>query len=193
MGFVRGNQQLLVVRAVSGIAALFLGPKVVPNPVKAIEPVPRTGGRGVSRVTPASIPAPSTWRLTVNGLVQNKLQLSFEDFTSLPQLRWTGYLQCDDLLLVERGTWKGVAVHEVLGRAGLDPRAARIVFYSDKGAYKDSLSLEEAARPDFMLAHEQDGLPLAPEHGQPLRLVVPSVYGLKWVKWITRVGAIPGP
>lgn len=174
-----------------GIVALFVGKDIFPRVTGGGGP--SAGGTKRFRINSVKDGPPfdqATWRMTVDGLVRNPLSFTFSQFTDLPQVKLT-----DDFLCVEGwgvpGTeWKGVAVKELMQRAGIDPQATHLVFHSGDGIYADSLTLEQAGLDDVMLVHEINGEPLPPEMGQPVRLTFPGHYGYKYVKWVERVEAI---
>jgi DMSO/TMAO reductase YedYZ molybdopterin-dependent catalytic subunit len=93
--------------------------------------------------------------------------------------------------------WTGTPLAPLLRETGLADGAAEIVFTgADRGiqggvehAYARSLPLAEALRDDVLLAYEMNGAPLLPQHGAPLRLVVPGWYGMTHVKWLTSIAA----
>jgi DMSO/TMAO reductase YedYZ molybdopterin-dependent catalytic subunit len=97
--------------------------------------------------------------------------------------------------------WTGTPLAGVLAEAGVRPDSAEIVFTGvDHGIqgeveqdYQRSLTLEETAREDVLLAWAMNGQPLPPQHGAPLRLVVPGWYGMTSVKWLSRVEAVASP
>ena len=99
---------------------------------------------------------------------------------------------------VSTAEWTGVPLSEVLNEAGLDESAREIVFHgADRGfdrgiehGYSRSLMLAEAMHEDVLLAYDMNGAPLLPQHGAPLRLVVPRWYGMASVKWLERIEAI---
>jgi methionine sulfoxide reductase catalytic subunit len=173
----------------AGILALFLGPNVFSR-------LSATSGSGGFRINSIRTPDPidlATWQLAVTGLVRTPLQLSWQEFSALPQ---TG--EKDDFLCVEgwgvKGVeWTGVRVREVLDRAGLDPSATHLVFLSSDLEYYDALTVAQARTDDVLLAHELNGEPLAFEHGWPVRLVTPGLYGYKYVKWVMRIDAVAEP
>jgi DMSO/TMAO reductase YedYZ molybdopterin-dependent catalytic subunit len=102
---------------------------------------------------------------------------------------------------VGNAEWTGVPVHEVLERAGVGEGAVEVVFTGlDHGLegeveqdYERSLPLSEAMRQDVILAYEMNRQPLPPQHGFPLRLVVPGWYGMTSVKWLTRITVVVRP
>src|SRR5437867_926996 len=97
--------------------------------------------------------------------------------------------------------WTGTPLAGVLDDAGVDPAAVELVFTgADHGIektyehdYARSLSLADATRPEVLLVHEMNGRPLEPQHGFPLRLLVPGWYGMTQVKWLTRIDAVDAP
>lgn len=99
---------------------------------------------------------------------------------------------------VSTAEWTGVPLRFVLERAGLRTSARELVFHgADRGFdagvehhFARSLVLAEAMRDDVLVAHAMNGAPLAPQHGAPLRLVVPGWYGMASVKWLRAIEAI---
>jgi DMSO/TMAO reductase YedYZ molybdopterin-dependent catalytic subunit len=70
-------------------------------------------------------------------------------------------------------------------------RAGGVQFTSAEIPYVDSLTLKQASLHDVLLAYEMDGKPLPREHGAPVRLVMPEMYGYKSVKWVSRIELVP--
>jgi sulfane dehydrogenase subunit SoxC len=97
--------------------------------------------------------------------------------------------------------WTGTPLAPILREAGLADGALEIVFTgADRGVqgdvehdYQRSLPLAEALRDEVLLAYEMNGAPLPPQHGYPLRLVVPGWYGMTHVKWLRRIEAVQEP
>ncbi|HEX9400877.1 MAG TPA: sulfite oxidase [Anaeromyxobacter sp.] len=159
----------------------------------------------------------NTWRLEVQGLVARPLSLALKDVQSRPAVTIPVTMECagngrallsprsigQPWLVEAIGTaeWTGIPLRRVLEDAGVDDRAVEILFTGlDRGvqgdevqAYQRSLSLAEAMRDEVLLAYAMNGAPLQPQHGFPLRLLVPGWYGMASVKWLTRIEAIPGP
>ena len=178
---------------VAGLAALFLGKEIFPHIPAWLSGSVNTGRFRINSVAAGPDFDPATWRLTVDGLVRKPLKLTFAQFSGLPQVEFTRDFDCVEGWGVKDVVWKGVTMREVLQRADIDPQATNLVFHSSDLVYTDSLTLEEALRPDTVLAHEMNGQPLQPGMGRPLRLVLPGNYGYKYVKWVVRVEAIaPG-
>ena len=76
---------------------------------------------------------------------------------------------------------------DLLSAAGPQAGARFITFHAHDGVYTDTLGLEQALAPETLLADRLDGAPLPPDHGGPLRLVVPTQLGYKSVKWVVRL------
>ena len=173
---------------IAGMLALFLGKEIFPSL--------RGGASGsdgtfrINSVAPGPDFDPATWSLTVDGLFRRPLTLGWGDFLELPQVEFTRDFYCVEGWGVTDVRWTGVSVGELMAGADIDPRATHLVFHSGDNVYTDSLTIEEAQRPDSMLARQADQEPLPPDNGQPLRLVLPGSYGYKDVKWVVRVEAI---
>jgi DMSO/TMAO reductase YedYZ molybdopterin-dependent catalytic subunit len=101
---------------------------------------------------------------------------------------------------VSTAEWTGVALADLLNEAGIDDAAREIVFHgADRGidrgiehTFARSLAPAESLRDDVLVAYAMNGAPLLPQHGAPLRLVVPGWYGMASVKWLERIEAIDG-
>jgi DMSO/TMAO reductase YedYZ molybdopterin-dependent catalytic subunit len=97
--------------------------------------------------------------------------------------------------------WTGVPLREVLAEAEVDPAAVEVVFTgADHGVergveqdYQRSLPVGEAMRGEVLLAFEMNGAPLPPQHGFPVRLVVPGWYGMAHVKWLREITVVDEP
>jgi DMSO/TMAO reductase YedYZ molybdopterin-dependent catalytic subunit len=128
------------------------------------------------------------YRLTVDGLVDEPLRLSWQQLrTALPQTAVTRDFQCVTGWRVQDVHWRGVRVRDVLDRAGVRPGATHLRFHSFDGAYTESLTMEQARRPDVIVAHEMLGRPVTQAHGGPVRLYVAPMYGYKSLKWLDRI------
>ena len=127
------------------------------------------------------------WTLTVDGLVDETMNLTLEDLQSMP-VNETERLKCVD---GPSGTavWTGVRVRDVLDRAGLAPGAREVVFHGVDG-YTSSLPIDYLQRGDVLLAWGMNHEPLPRDQGYPLRVVAPDKYGYKWVKFVYRVEVI---
>jgi DMSO/TMAO reductase YedYZ molybdopterin-dependent catalytic subunit len=159
----------------------------------------------------------AAWRLEVGGLVKRSLVLTIEDVRSRPRVAAAITFECAgngraSLLprplsqpwlteAVGTGEWTGTPLAHLLEEAGLQDGAVEIVFSGiDRGveggvaqSYERSLSVADAMAEGVLLAHGLNGQPLPPQHGFPLRLVVPGWYGMTNVKWLHRITAVGEP
>lgn len=155
---------------------------------------------------------PDAWRLQVGGSVARPLELSLHEVRALPATELVATMECAGngrALLEPRpvsqpwlegavGTarWRGVLLDDLLERADVRASAVELVFTGlDRGVegeveqrYERSLALADAR--GALLAYEMNGVPLPPQHGFPLRLVVPGWYGMTNVKWLAAITAV---
>ncbi|GAC1327580.1 MAG: hypothetical protein NVSMB17_01820 [Candidatus Dormibacteria bacterium] len=127
------------------------------------------------------------WELTIDGLVENPLTLKFADLLKLEQADQVHDYMCVTGWKVDKQRWQGPLVSTLLDLARPSSAAHSVSFDSGDGVYVDSLSLEEARRPEVILAHRLNGAPLSQDRGAALRLVVPFMFGYKGVKWVSRM------
>jgi len=130
---------------------------------------------------------PDTWRLEIGGLVERKLELTYDDLRALPRAEQTSDFHCVTGWTVENVRWAGVRFQDLLEAAHPLPEAKAVEFISAEFPYVDTLTLEQAFLPDSMLAYEMDGAPLSRPHGAPARAVIPRMYGYKGVKWVKKI------
>ena len=131
------------------------------------------------------------WELQVTGLVERPLRL---DLTTLQNnfevVEEYSVMTCISNEvgggLVGNSAWGGVRLAEVLEEAGVREGAVDVVLRA-ADRYSDSIPLDVAMQPGTLLAVSQNGAPLTQEHGFPCRLRVPSIYGMKNVKWLTSI------
>ena len=159
----------------------------------------------------------ATWSLKVDGNVGKTLTLSLADIRSRPSTTIPVTMECagngrtrmvpralsQPWILEAIGTaeWTGTPLNEVLAYANIKPDTVELVFTgADHGVqgdveqdYARSLIVEDATRPEVLLAYEMNGRPLEPQHGSPLRLLVPGWYGMTSVKWLTHIEAVTAP
>jgi DMSO/TMAO reductase YedYZ molybdopterin-dependent catalytic subunit len=134
---------------------------------------------------------PASWRLRIGGLVEQPMELSYEQLRALPQASQVSVFHCVTGWTVNGVHWRGVRFRDLLAQAKPLPRAHALEFVSAEVPYVDYLTLSQAMLPDAMLAWEMDGKPLLQEHGAPVRVVIPDMYGYKNVKWVAEVNLVP--
>ncbi len=174
-----------------GAAGLVLGKNL--NPLSWLDTlgsgVGSSNNLGFRIYTVNGVPAydPTTWRMQVDGMVAQPLNLSFDDLQTLPQSQQVGIFHCVTGWSVPNLTWSGVKMNDFLAHVQPLPGASYMTLYSSDGAYTDSISLQQAGQPDVMLAHSMNNAPLPLEQGQPVRLIIPEFYGYKNIKWVNRI------
>ena len=135
----------------------------------------------------------SAWSLSIAGMVDTPLTLSYDDVVVRATTMNITTLSCisNELNGDLAGTaeWTGFPLRELLEEAGVDPAAVDIVFRAADG-YDDSIPLAQAMHPTTLLVTGMNGEPLPPDHGYPVRLIVPPIYGMKNVKWVERIEAV---
>ena len=133
----------------------------------------------------------NTYRLSVEGLLEKPLSLSFDEIKALPAEERYVELPCVEGW-TEAGVWMGPKLSSLLESAGVRNEADNVVF-SSPGGYTTSLTLSDIKETDPLLAYDVNGSRLPDEQGYPLRLVVPHRLGYKWIKWVTGIKVIKGP
>ncbi|MFN2593085.1 MAG: molybdopterin-dependent oxidoreductase [Candidatus Dormibacteria bacterium] len=136
----------------------------------------------------------ATWRLTVEGLVTSPYVLSFTQLqNSFEVVEMAHTLTCISNEvggdLISTAVWRGVRLKDVLAKAGLGPSVSEIVFKSTEG-YSDSIPMAKAMEDTTLVVFGMNGEPLPIEHGFPARIIVPGIYGMKNVKWLTDITAV---
>ncbi len=124
-----------------------------------------------------------TWSLKVFGEVENPITLSYKEVRALPRKEITADIHCVTAWSRLGDTWQGVAVQEILQRVQPTPAAKYVMAHSEYG-YTTSVPLQVLDDDDVMLCFGWNGSDLTPEHGWPLRLLVPKKYFWKSAKWL---------
>jgi len=133
------------------------------------------------------------WSLYIGGSVKSPARLTFADFYGRPSVEMAATLICIDTLpggdTIGNAVWRGIPLKTLLQEVEPDPSARDVVFRAADG-YSDSIPIERAAGDDVLLAYTMNGEALPRAHGYPLRAVVPGLYGIKNVKWITEIEVV---
>jgi DMSO/TMAO reductase YedYZ molybdopterin-dependent catalytic subunit len=132
-----------------------------------------------------SVPAfdPATWDLRVFGLVEHELRFTWQDLQTLPRVVVNGDMHCVTRWSKLDNTWEGISLREIIQRAGVSPDARFVMFHAEAG-YSANLPIAAVDGGDALLAMKHNGAELTPEHGFPLRAVVPARYAWKSAKWL---------
>jgi DMSO/TMAO reductase YedYZ molybdopterin-dependent catalytic subunit len=211
--------KVAVVAAVATAGGRWLGSRlsaaasraavVLPQPFKRLSPVPPGASVSVDGVTPFVTPNASfyridtalavpqvttdTWVLRIKGMVQDEVEISFDDLLSRPMVESDITLTCVSNVvggeLAGNARWLGVPLRELLDEAGVDPqKATQVVGRSVDGYACGFPTIAAYDGRDALVAVGMNGEPLPIEHGFPARLVVAGLYGYvsatKWLKEI---------
>src|SRR6202043_1154426 len=165
---------------------------------------------------------PLTYRLSISGAVRNELGLSYADMRAMPSRTCVATLECAgnsrvfmvppvpgaqwELGAVGNAEWTGVPLSVLLERAGLMDEVCELVLEgADRGvpkeepkppgpiSYARSIPRARAMEPNVLIAYQMNGQDLTPDHGFPLRAIVPGHYGMASVKWLTGIRAVHEP
>ena len=136
------------------------------------------------------------WRVAVTGEVKHPAKLGWRDVLNRDSFDQVVTLECIDTLpggdSLGNAQWRGISLKTLLKDAGADEEMARDVVFRAADGYDDSIPFTRAMQDDVMLAYLMNGEKLPKAHGFPLRLVVPGLYGIKNVKWITEIEVYNG-
>jgi DMSO/TMAO reductase YedYZ molybdopterin-dependent catalytic subunit len=147
-------------------------------------------GQVVTRKWPVlhygTVPAvnPATWRFAVTGAVEQPLSLTWDDLLALPRTETLCDIHCVTRWSRYDNVFEGVPVQAVLARARPLAGAGYVLVHAEQ-SYTTNLPLGDLDRPGNLLALSHNGEPLTPEHGGPVRLLVPHLYLWKSAKWVT--------
>jgi DMSO/TMAO reductase YedYZ molybdopterin-dependent catalytic subunit len=135
----------------------------------------------------------STWMLEIDGMVRQPLSLSLTDLLARESVEFTSTLECISNPVggkyISNAVWQGVPLASLLEEAGLADGIVDLELHAADG-YVESIPLAEGLAADTVVVHTMNGEPLKDQHGFPARLIVPGIYGMKNVKWITKITAV---
>ena len=126
------------------------------------------------------------WQFRIFGDVENEVSLTWEQFASLPSTKITADFHCVTHWSRLANIWEGVLFLDLIRLTNPQPKTQFIMIHS-YGGYTTNMLLETLWDGDVIFAHHHDGNPLEPDHGRPLRLVVPKRYGWKSAKWVNGI------
>jgi len=139
----------------------------------------------VMEFNPLPAPDPRSWELAVEGLAGQPLRLKLADLERLPRMTQSSRLKCVQCWSA-RVLWEGFRAGELLKLARPKPEASWVrIDCADR--YFDFIKMDDLLHPRTLFALGMNGEPLDPEHGAPLRLVIPSKYGYRSSKLITKL------
>lgn len=126
------------------------------------------------------------WKFRVFGLVEHERQWDWEGFLALGRVTIRADFHCVTSWSRLDNSWTGVPTARLIEEAGVKA-GARYVMVHCHGGYTTNMPLEAFAAGDSLFAHMHDGRPLEPDHGGPMRLVVPQLYAWKSAKWVSAI------
>ncbi len=187
-----------------GAAGILWGAKVQSGLDRLLRPITLNDQTGLTSFLPSSgrfriysvtggLPSRSEadYELSVAGHVDRPATLDLADVRDrLPQTALTKDFQCVTGWRVEDVPWRGVLLADLLDHVGTRDGATHVRFRSFDGIYTETLTIEQARRPDVLIAHSMLGAPVTREHGGPVRLYVAPMYGYKSLKWLERIEVV---
>jgi DMSO/TMAO reductase YedYZ molybdopterin-dependent catalytic subunit len=133
------------------------------------------------------------WSLQVTGQVEQPYTLSYQELLALPMQQQYESMECisNDVggSYMSNGLWEGVRLHDLLQKAGVKPGATKVVLHASDD-YADSIHLSKALELTTLVAVRMNNATLPDGHGYPARVLVPGIYGMKHVKWLTKIEVI---
>ncbi len=182
------GRRVFMATVATGIGGLFLLSRSngITRTVSRVTESVKSGGawRIYSVQTPMPRFNPATFKLKITGEVENPLELSWDDVLALPTVKKTSDFHCVTGWSVMDVKWEGILPQEIIERVKPTKKAKFVRMFSMEKPYVDQVTIEQFLHKDNVLAHKMDGEPLKREHGSPLRMVLPEMYGYKGVKWV---------
>lgn len=128
-----------------------------------------------------------TYRFTVDGLVDRPGTYTLADLQAMPRTRLVRDVQCVTGWRVPHTAWTGVSLAHLLDLAGVKPQGKALRITCFDGVYTESLTLDQARRPDVLVAYGMNDAPVTAAHGGPVRLYVAPMYFYKSAKWLSGI------
>jgi len=187
-----------------GAAGVLFGAKAQDWLEHVLAPITAQDGTGLSTFLPVGrfriysvtndLPSKSEadYRLNVGGHVDHPMTLTMADLRAMPPTNLTKDFQCVTGWRVHDVAWTGVRLGDLLDRAGVRAGAGGVEFHSFDGSYTESLTMDQARRPDVIVAYSMENKTVSREHGGPVRLYVAPMYGYKSCKWLDGISVTEG-
>jgi DMSO/TMAO reductase YedYZ molybdopterin-dependent catalytic subunit len=185
-----GRRVFAIALGAAIVAGLVRGYRVFFKPAKwSDEITPTADFYRVSKNSVDPVVPQAGWRLEVRGS-RGSSSYTLAQLRDLPSITMFATLACISNPVggdwIGNARWTGVPLAALLQQAGIGSSTQDVVLRAADG-YSDSIPIERAISPLCFLAYEMNGAPLATGHGFPLRLIVPGIYGMKNVKWVTSI------
>jgi DMSO/TMAO reductase YedYZ molybdopterin-dependent catalytic subunit len=176
------------------VAYLLVGGKFkLPNPSGLLASLGSgTNVNGFTIYTISDFPTfdPKTYRLRVDGLVEEPREYTYADLLKMPAVSETRYYQCVTGWVVPKPRWQGVRLWDIVQASKPTAKGSALSFTCMDNAYSESLTFDQAKVRDVLLAYGLNGKALSQDQGMPLRLVVPGMYGYKFAKWVNHIQVV---
>ncbi|MCI0618866.1 sulfite oxidase-like oxidoreductase [bacterium] len=137
-------------------------------------------------IAPRPVFNKETWRFKIFGEVEEKTTLSWDEFLALPKVQVLADFHCVTRWSKENMLWEGVSTETIYQLAKPNPETKFLMTHSMEG-YTTNVPLEFFLKEDSLFAYNLNGKPLEPEHGFPLRVVIPQLYAWKSAKYVNGV------
>lgn len=131
----------------------------------------------------------ATWDFAIVGLVEQKWKCTYAEFQALPRVRVKADFHCVTRWSKLDNVWEGVSTKTLMSQVKIDPRAKFVMVYGEPpepgdAPFSTNMPLADFLGEDCLFAWNHNGEPLTPDHGYPLRLVIPRLYAWKSAKWV---------
>jgi DMSO/TMAO reductase YedYZ molybdopterin-dependent catalytic subunit len=126
------------------------------------------------------------WTFKISGLVEKERTLTYEEFAALPQIEVFSDIHCVTTWSKYDNLWEGISTGTVKDIVRIKTEAKHVLVRSE-GGFTTNIPFDDFFQLDALFALKHDGQPLTPEHGGPVRLVVPRLYFWKSAKWVTGI------
>jgi DMSO/TMAO reductase YedYZ molybdopterin-dependent catalytic subunit len=169
-----------------------LKPSVIISP-DTLRPLRVPPGQARTRKWPvlqwSHVPRISTsqWTLDVRGLVRQPFQINWQQLLELPQTQVFADFHCVTRWSRLGNVWEGVSTRELLDRAGVQSTANFVILHGYDDGFTTNLPLGDFLADDALVAHRHDEQALSPDHGGPVRAIVPRLYAWKSAKWLKAI------
>jgi DMSO/TMAO reductase YedYZ molybdopterin-dependent catalytic subunit len=132
------------------------------------------------------------WKLRILGLVRQPLEMTWQEFTTVPRVRVFADFHCVTRWSRLGNVWEGVSTHEIVARAGgVLPEAQFVLAHGYDRGFTTNVPLSDFLAEDALIAISHDGEPLSLDHGGPARLIIPQLYAWKSAKWLEAIELLP--
>ncbi len=129
---------------------------------------------------------PQKFRLDLDGAVENRLSLNYDEYMALPFAESVSDMHCVTQWSRYDNHWKGISARTILEMVKPQKEAKFVIFHAVDG-YTTNIRLDQFDQSDVFLVHEWEGKPISRAHGGPVRMLVPKLYLWKSAKWLRRI------